>query len=283
MVHTFLAGAARRNLNPTNQPTGQVTTISALEQYRRALLNLPGGSPTTYQVTTGTPLVPLAQWQVNLWVQDTLKLAQNLTLDTGLRYQLQTTPGTFANFNPRVALAWSPDKKQMWVFHARSGLFAVAIDPNDATNIYRLNGTLQKETTVYSPSYSAPLTPVPGSIQVATINLFSPTLFQSKSFMSYVDVEHDFARHWHARGAFLFGKGYGLIRTVNINAPLVASSVGVSPNPTAALEAPRPISPDENMVEYQNSAPAASPSATFSLEQHSYKRFGLSASPYFSR
>jgi hypothetical protein len=32
------------------------------------------------------------------------------------------------------------------------------------------------------------------------------------------------------------------------------------------------------MVEYQNSAPAAGPSATFSLEQHSYKRFGLSAS-----
>jgi len=269
-------GGSAPVLDANNSPTGQTTTISALEQYRRALLNLPGGSPTTYQVTTGTPLVPLTQWQVNLWVQDTLKLTQRLTLDTGLRYQLQTTPGTFANFNPRVAFAWSPDNKQTWVFHARAGLFAVAIDPSDATDVYRLNGTLQRQTTVYSPSYSTPLTPVPGSIQVATINLFSPTFFQSKSFMSYGDVEHDFAHHWHARGEFLFGKGYGLIRTVNINAPLVASSVGVAPDPTAALEAPRPIAPDENMVEYQNSAPAAGPSATFSLEQHSYKRFGLS-------
>lgn len=275
-AYVFGGGSAPA-LDVNNNPTGQSTTISALEQYRRALLNLPGGSPTTYQVTTGTPVVPLTQWQVNLWAQDTVKLTQKLILDAGLRYQLQTTPGAFANFNPRVALAWSPDKKQTWVFHARSGLFAVAIGPSDATNVYRLNGKLQKETTVYSPSYSAPLTPVQGSLQVTTINLFSPGLFQSKSWMNYVDVEHDFVRHWQVRGTFLYGKGYGLIRTVNINAPLVASSIGTPPDPTAALESARPIAPNENIIEYQNSSPAAGPAATFSVSQHSYKRFGLSA------
>ncbi len=271
-------GGSAPALDANNNPTGQTTTISALEQYRRALLNLPGGSPTTYQVTTGTPLIPLAQWQVNLWAQDTVKLTQKLTLDTGLRYQLQTTPGSFVNFNPRIALAWSPDKKQSWVFHVRSGLFAVAINPSDATNVYRLNGTRQKEITVYSPSYTDPLTPTPQSIQITTINLLSPTLFQSKSFMSYADVEHDLLHHWHARATFLYGKGYGLIRTVNINAPEVASNVGAPPDPTAALLATRPIAPDENMVQYQNSSPAAGPSATFTIEQHSYKRFSLSVS-----
>jgi len=270
-------GGSAPVLDANSNPTGQTTTISALEQYRRALLNLSGGSPTTYQVTTGAPLVSLTQWQVNLWAQDTLKLTQKLTLDTGFRYQLQTSPGTFANFGPRVAFAWSPDKKQTWVFHARTGLFAVAIDPSYATNVYRLNGTLQRQTTVYSPSYSTPLISVPGSIQVATTNLFPPTSFQSRSFMSYADVEHDFAHRWHASGKFLFGKGYGLIRTMNINAPLVASSVGVAPDPTAALEAPRPIAPGENMVEYQNSGHGAGPQVWFSIEQHSYKRFGLLA------
>jgi hypothetical protein len=270
-------GGSAPVLDANNNPTSQTTTISALEQYRRTLLNLAGGSPTTYQVTTGTPLVPLAQWQVNLWAQDTFKLTQKLTVDIGFRYQLQTSPGTFANFGPRVAFAWSPDNKRTWVFHARTGLFAVATDPSDTTNVYRLNGTLQRQTTVYSPNYSAPLTPVPGSIQVATTNLFSPTSFQSRSFMSYVDLEHDFAHGWHASGSFLYGEGYGLIRTVNINAPLVASSVGIAPDPTAALEAPRPIIPNENIVEYQNSARAAGPALTLTLEQHSYKRFGLLA------
>lgn len=270
-------GGSAPVLDANDNPTSQTTTISALEQYRRALLNLPGGSPTTYQVTAGMPLVPLAQWQVNLWAQDTFKLTPKLTLDTGFRYQLQTSPGTFANYSPRIGVAWSPDKKQTWVFHARAGLFSRAIDPGYPTDVYRLNGILQRQTTVYSPSYSAPLTPIPGSVQVATSNLFSPMAFQPRTFRGYLNVEHDFAHHWHARGNFYWGEDWGLVRTVNINAPMVASSVGVAPDPTAALLAPRPIAPGENLIEYQNSGHGSGNVVSFSLDQHSYKRFGLSA------
>jgi hypothetical protein len=270
-------GGSAPVLDANNNPTGQTTTISALEQYRRALLNLPGGSPTTYQVTTGTPLVSLTQWLVNLWADDTFKLTGHLSLTTGFRYSLQTTPGTFANYNPRLGLAWAPGKKGTWVFRARAGLFSRPIDQNDATNVYRLNGTLQRQITVYSPSYSAPLTPIMGSVQVATTNLFPPTSFQPKTFNPLFSIEHDFAHHWHASGNFFCGGDYGLIRTVNINAPLVPSSVGVAPDPTAALLAPRPIAQNENMIEYRNSGHTSGNAVWFSLDQHSYKRFGLSA------
>ena len=270
-------GGSAPVLGANNNVTGQTTTISALEQYRRALLSLPGGSPTTYEVTTGTPLVSLAQWQVNLWAQDTFKLTQKLTLDTGFRYQLQTSPGTFANLSPRVAFAWTPDKKQTWVFHARAGVFSRAIESSDTTNVYRLNGTLQRQTTVYSPQFSSPLTPVPGSIQVFTTNLFPPSPFQPRQFTGLFNIEHDFTHHWHASGNFYWGEVWGLARTVNINAPLVASSAGVAPDPTAALQAPRPIAPDENMVEYQNSGHFAGNSVWLTLDQHSYKGFDFSA------
>ena len=270
-------GGSAPVLDAANNPTGQTTTISALEQYRRALLNLPGGSPTTYQVTTGTPLVPLTQWQVNLYMQDTLKLTQNWSLDIGFRYSLQTTPGSFANYNPRLGLAWAPGKKQTWVFHARAGFFSDPIPQTDATDVYRLNGILQRQTTVYSPSYSDPLTPVSGSVQIATTNLFSPKLVQSKVFNCFVNIEHEFAHQWHASGNFFCGGAYGLIRTVNINAPLVASSDGIAPDPTAALLAPRPIAPGENLIEYQNSGHISGNAAWFTLGQHSYKWFGMSA------
>jgi Carboxypeptidase regulatory-like domain len=270
-------GGSAPVLDANNNPTSETTTISALEQYRRALLNLSGGSPTTYQITTGTPLVSLAQWQVNLWAQDSLKLTQHLILDAGFRYQLQTSPGTFANYSPRLGLAWSPGRKETWVFHARAGLFTRAIDPSDTTNVYRLDGILQQQITVYSPSYSAPLTPTAGSVQITTTNLFPPTPFQPKAFMSHVDIEHDFAHHWHASGNVFFGEDISNIRTVNINAPLVTSCTGCSPNPTEALQAPRPIASGENMVEYQNSGHSAGNAVWFSIDQHSYKRFGLSA------
>jgi hypothetical protein len=270
-------GGSAPVVDANNNPTGQTTTISALEQYRRALLNLPGGSPTTYQVTTGTPLVPLTQWLVGLWADDNFKLTQHLSLSTGFRYQLQTTPGIFGNYNPRVGLAWSPDKKQTWVFHARTGFFNSAFDQSYITDVHRLNGILQWQTTVYSPGYTAPLTPVPGSVQVATTNLFSPRPVQDMTFRVFVNAEHDFAHHWHARGNFYWASYWSIVRMVNINAPLVASSVGVAPDPTAALLAPRPIAPNENMIEYQNSGHGSGSVTSFTLDQHSYKRFGFSA------
>lgn len=270
-------GGSAPVLDANNKASGQTTTISALEQYRRALHDLPGGSPTTYQIATGTPLVSLEQWQVNFWAQDAVKLFQRLTLDAGFRYQLQTSPGTFANFSPRLGLAWSPDKKETWVFHARAGFFTRAIDPRDTTNVYRLNGVLQQQTTVYSPNYSAPLTPVAGSVQISTTNLFQPTPFQPKAFMSHIGIEHDFPHHWHASGNAFFGEDISNIRTVNINAPLVASCTGCSPDPTEALQASRPIASGENMVEYQNSGHSAGDAVWFSINQHSYKLFGLSA------
>jgi hypothetical protein len=270
-------GGSAPVLDANNNPTGQTTTVSALQQYRRALLSLPGGSPTTYQVTTGTPVVPLTMWLVGLWADDAFKLTGQLSLTTGFRYQLQTMPGIFANFNPRMGLAWSPGRKQTWAFHARAGFFNGAFDQSYVMDVHRLNGILQRTTTVYSPGFSDPLTPVPGSVQVATTNLFAPRPVQDMTFRILVNAEHDFAHHWRARGNFYWASYWSLVRTVNINAPLVASSVGVAPDPTAALLAPRPIAPDENLIEYQNSGHGAGYVDSFSLDQHSHKRFGLSA------
>lgn len=270
-------GGSAPVLDTNNNPTGQTTTISALEQYRRALLNLPGGSPTTYQVTTGTPLVPLTQWQVGLWMDDAYKLTSHLSLTSGFRYQLQTTPGIFGSYNPRLGLAWSPDKKQAWVFHARAGFFNSPTGPSSAVEVYRLNGMRQRQTTMYSPDYANPLVQSPGSIQVTTINLFPPRPVQGMTFRVFVNAEHDFTDHWHARGDFYWASYWSAGRTVNINAPMVQSEVGVAPNPTAALLAPRPIAPNENLIEYQNSGHGLGSVVAFSLDQHSYKRFNLSA------
>jgi hypothetical protein len=270
-------GGSAPVLDTNNNPTGQTTTISALEQYRRALLNLPGGSPTTYQVTTGTPLVPLTQWQVGLWMDDVYKLTSHLSLASGFRYQLQTTPGIFGSYNPRLGLAWSPDKKHAWVFHARAGFFNSPTGPSSASEVYRLNGILQRQITVYSPDYSDPLAPIPRAIQVATTNLFPPRPVQGMTFRVFVNAEHDFAHHWHARGDFYWASYWSAGRTVNINAPMVQSEAGVAPNPTAALLGPRPIAPNENLIEYQNSGHGAGTVVAFSLDQHSYKRFNLSA------
>ena len=274
-------GGSAPVLDANNNPTGQTTTITGIEQYRRALLSLPGGAPTTYQVTTGTPLVPLTQFQLSWYAQDVMKVSSHLSITGGLRYQIEITPDSFANFRPRIGLLWSPDKKGTWVFGLRTGLFTGWDTPANPTEVYRLNGTRQQQFTVYSPSYSSPLTPVASSIQVSTRNQFSPHFGQIPNLQFDARVAHEFPRHWGAQLEYGFGSEWELFRIVNINAPLVASSIGVPPDPTAALLAPRPLAPNENIMQYQNYGHGRGAMYVASLKQNSYKRFSLNATYWY--
>jgi hypothetical protein len=270
-------GGSAPALDANNNPTGETTTITALEQYRRAILNFPGGTPTTFQIDSGTPLVPLTQWRLALYAQDGAKLNDRFTLNSGFRYQFQTAPSSFANFSPRLGMNWSLDKKSTWVVHLRAGVFSSAVDPGNAMQVDRLNGIRQQEETTYTPSFQNPQTPIAGSIGVNTLYQFPKTFRQIPSFSSNFAVEHEFTHHWQAEGDFNYTANWGQIRVENINAPVVAASIGVAPDPIAALLAPRPIAPDENIFLYQKLAHMRGRFLVLSLDQHDYKRFGVSA------
>jgi hypothetical protein len=270
-------GGSAPVLDANNMPTGEKTTISAIEQYGRALLNLPGGAPTAFQITSGTPLVPFTQWRLALYAQDGAKLNDHFTLNSGFRYQFQTAPSSFANFSPRVGISWSPDKKSTWVVHLRAGLFSSAVDPGYGMQVDRLNGIRQREETIYAPSFQNPQTPVAGSISVNTLYQLPKTFRQIPSFSSQFGVEHEFSHHWHAEGDFNYTANWDQIRVENINAPMVANSTGVAPDPIAALRAPRPTAPNENVFLYEKLAHMRGRFLVLSLQQNNYKRFGVSA------
>ena len=268
-------GGSGPELDQNNDPTGSTITLTPIQQYQRALLNLPGGAPTTYQISTGNPLVPFTQWKFAVYGEDSIKLASRFSVSTGLRYSFQTSPDTFANFAPRLAFSWAPDKKSTWMLHLRLGLFDAPAALSYATDVYRLNGIRQRSTTVYSPGYTNPLTPIAGSIQVSTMNQFAKSIKEFPAAIVEVGIEHDLPHHWHPAINFSYAQDWGIFRTRNINAPMVASSVGVAPDPTAALLAPRPIAPNENIFQYENSGHLNGTLLTMNLSQHSYKRFTL--------
>ncbi len=270
-------GGSAPVLDANNNPAGETTTISAMEQYRRAVLNLPGATPTTFQRNRGNPLVPFTQWRLALYAQDGAKLNDHFTLNSGFRYQFQTAPSSFANFSPRVGLSWSLDKKSTWVIHLRAGLFSSAVDPGYAMQVDRLTGIRQQEETTYAPSFQNPQAPVAGSIRVSTLYRFPKTFRQIPSFGTQFAVEHEFLHHWHAEGDLNYGANWDQIRVANSNAPMVASSIGIAPAPIAALLAPRPIAPNQNIFLYQKVAHMRGRFLVLSLGQSDYKRFGVSA------
>src|SRR5260370_35567942 len=70
-AYVFGCGSAQV-LDSNNNLTGQTEPIDGMEQYHLTLLALPGGPATTYQLTSGTPLVPLTKWRVGLYGHDTV-------------------------------------------------------------------------------------------------------------------------------------------------------------------------------------------------------------------
>jgi hypothetical protein len=175
----------------------------------------------------------LTQAQLSWYAQDTVKILPRLSATLGLRYQLEINPDSYRNFRPRLGFLWSPDKKGTWTIGARAGLFTQWDTPADVTEVNRLNGSRQRQYTVYSPSYSDPLVPVAGSVQVGTRNQFSPGFGQNPGFQFDGRVGHEFARHWSAQLEYGLGSEWHGLRIININAPMVPSSVGVPPNPAA--------------------------------------------------
>ncbi len=256
-------------LAPALQGGSPPMAISGLEQYRRTSLGLPGGVPTTYNVTQGTALVPFAQWRVAIYAQDQWTLRPTLSVSLGLRYALQTSPSSFGNLVPRVGVAWSPDHKQQWVIHMRGGLFSDPVTPDITTEAYRLNGLRQTQTLLYSPSFTQPLVPTPATIAVATTRQFAGGVGQAWSFQSQIGIEHEFPQHWHAQANMFDAQAWNTLRSRNINAPLVDASTA---NP---LLAPRPIAPGKNLFEFEQSGHLHGQVVFLGLDQHSYKRFGI--------
>jgi Carboxypeptidase regulatory-like domain len=266
----IFGGGLAPQLDANNQPiAGPDIAISGLEQYRRTLLNLPGGTPTAYSVTQGTALVPFTQWKIAIYVQDQWKLRPQLSFSMGLRYAAQTAPANLGVWAPRLGMAWSPDKHQQWVIHARIGMFYDPIGITTTLEAYRLDGVRQHSITIYNPSFQNPLSTSGAATSPQTIRRFATSVSPSPSFQAQLGVEHDFPKHWHVQTNVYWSRGWDQLRSRNVNAPLVTE-----PTTTPWLN-PRPITPNLNIFEFQNTGGLAGPVVFVGVDQSSYKRFHL--------
>ena len=269
LLDTSLHDALPSNFNGTYVFGGD-GTLSGFDQYRNALLGLPGGTPTQFDVNTGTPAVSLNQLQAVLYAQDQWKLRPRLQLALGVRWAMQNAPVTVGNLGPRLGLAWSPDRKQKTVFHARTGLFYSPVDPQTTLTDLQLNGAVQRQLQINNAAYlsnpfSGNTLPM-GTSTITTLRTPLPNLSQTPSLQSHLGVEHDFPKHWHAQANLYLVHGWDLLRSRNINAPLDSSPTG-----------PRPVEPSTNLDQFQQSGRIGGNVLFAGLDQHSLKHLQLFA------
>lgn len=261
---TYVFGGGTAPALNTPGSTASQTTISGLEQYRRALLSLPGGTPTQFNVNTGISRLSLNQLQTVFYAQDQWKFRPRLQLAFGVRWALQSAPTTVGNAGPRLGVAWSPDRKQRTVLHARSGLFFGVIDAQTALTALRLNGTNQRQLQIYNPAYGSPSGA--GTATITTLRAPLPDLSQVPSLQSHLGVEHEFPGHWHAQANLYLVRAWEILRSRNINAPTDASPTG-----------PRPLLASTNLFQYQQSGNLGGNVMFLGIDQHSLRRVQIFA------
>ena len=254
----IFGGGTAPVLDATNTPTSATTTISGLEQYRRALLGLPGGAATAFTNTAGTPSVQFTQIRNALYLQDDWTVHPRVKLSLGLRYYLQNDPVLLNGFTPRFGVVWSVDKKGNTTIHGHLGTFVTRFGTDDFSELLREDGVHRITSTVYNPTFN---TPFLNATPIRSLRTLAPGFSQSSYSIENLGFTQSIPGGWNLSGDFFIARLWNMSRSNNINAPFASDPLGL-----------RPGAPNLNVLQVQNSAQGGGNVQFMGLEQHKFKR-----------
>jgi outer membrane receptor protein involved in Fe transport len=198
--------------------------------------------------TFGNTVVAQTNPNVGFYAQDEWKLTSRLTLNLGLRYDLQflkTIVTDTNNLSPRAGFAWSPFKSRRTVVRGGFGLFYDRIPLRALANALLSGGN----TTTAGPNsqVSLSLSPTQTGAPVFPNILTSPPAGVLPNFSTMnsgmqnayaeqgnLEVEHQLSGRVTVSAGYQHLRGVHLIASVNQNVPTCAASGannGCRPNP----------------------------------------------------
>ena len=263
-AYTFGGGPAPV-LDANNNPIpGQTETITGIEQYRRAQLNLPGGTPTAFSNVAGNPTVNFTQTRDTFFIEDDWNIGHGVHIASGLRYIVQNNPTMLTGATPRLGILWSPDKKNRWTLHAHAGLFTVGFNTGTVAEVLREDGTHRITSTVYNPVYGNPLA---GATPIQSMREFAPHIGGLFYSIENIGGTRALPHGWNLSADYYIARLWNDSRTENINSPLNGQPNG-----------PRPGAANLNVLQTQDSGQGRANLTLVSIDQQALKRVKLNLS-----
>lgn len=239
--HSLRAGvqieAGWWNSNQRSNANGTYT-FTSLDAYQ-------AGTPATYTIRTGDPVVDYSQVKAGWYLQDDFRPSRTLQLSFGVRQEIQTQVASRFNLAPRAAFTWNATRKT--TVRGGYGIFYDWYDSNLLEQTIRVDGTHQIDVVIQNPSYPVSDTTgtrLPASL-IRAADLNQPIIHQAS-----VGFERPLAGWADLRADYMWTRGYNALRSINANAPVN----GVRPDPTVG-----------NISEIQSTGKRASDRVTVAL------------------
>jgi hypothetical protein len=211
----------------------------------------------TQPINFGISSYELPQWLNAGFVQDSIRLRRNLTVDLGLRYDRQTLTDAKNDFAPRIGFAWNPKGDSRTVIRGGYGMYYTQIQSNLIAS-YLVNGLDGLTTYTATPGQigfptclvgsclpvnvdpkTVPATQLPArdiTIQAGRrdfyrtqfaryglnfdlLPFYPDRLANPRSQVTSIGVEREVAKGLFVGADYVHQHWTGLARTVDLNAP----------------------------------------------------------------
>ena len=215
-----------------------------------SLTDVPSGNFELYLQSFGQGAIKQTSPTYSFFAQDQFRATPRLTLNYGLRYDLQVLaqpkqcnpafaatchiPYSKNNVSPRVGFAYALDPKGGTVVRGSFGLFYVQADLLDVSQAFASNGITRPFLVVVGPAFgnTNPLVTYPNSLTsfpsgsggTPSIVVFSPNFRSPYVEQANIAVEHQFGTqtalsvgYVYSHGLHLLGNSNGVTRQANGN------------------------------------------------------------------
>ncbi|MCM3879094.1 MAG: TonB-dependent receptor [Vicinamibacterales bacterium] len=200
----------------------------------------------------GETTVTQGNSNVGFYAQDEWKVGPSVTVNAGLRYDLQlleTINTDSNNVSPRLGFAWSPSALGRTVVRGSAGLFydrvplrAVAnalLSAGNTTNLDELRRISigLSPTQDGAPTFPAILSAFVPTVALVNFTTMDPHMRNGYSRQGSVEVERQLGQGTTLSVSYQYLRGANLIMSVNQNVPscvAVGSNNGCRPNPSYA-------------------------------------------------
>ena len=202
--------------------------------------------------TFGASEVSQTNPNIGMYVQDEWKVGPRITLNLGLRYDLQfleTINTDTNNVSPRVGFAWTPLDSRRTMVRGNAGLFydRVPLRPlanallsagntTDLANLRQIGVSLSP-TQAGAPVFPDLLPDVVPSVTLVNFTTMDRNLRGAYSRQASVELEQQFGDRATVSVGYQYVRGLNLLMSVNQNVPTClasGSNNGCRPNPDYA-------------------------------------------------